>query len=85
MSSILGALFVIGIGFFAIVAAVAFIAAHPRISAAYLAGLGLLAVAYAVTGSMGIGELLILGLFLPPTAAIMGGIWLAYSKPKEIA
>lgn len=80
---ILGALFVIGVGFFAIVAAVIFVASHPRVSAAYAVGMALLAGGLAVTGSREIGDLLILGLVLPPTAAIVGGFWLANRKPVK--
>jgi hypothetical protein len=80
---ILGALFVLGVGFFAVLAAAMFVVKHPRICGAYVAGLAVLAVAGAIVGGPNaFGTVLIFGLVLPPTAAIMGGIWVAYSKPK---
>ncbi len=80
---ILGALFLLGVGFFTVVVAVGFVFKHPRISGAYVAGLAVLAVAGAIVGGANaFGAVLIFGLVLPVTAAIMGGIWMAMSKPK---
>jgi hypothetical protein len=80
---ILGALFLFGVGFFAVYVVVVFVLAHPRISAAYVAGLAVLVAGQAIVGGSSLfGDLLIFGLVVPPTAAIMGGIWVAYSKPK---
>ena len=80
---ILGALFLFGVGFFTLYVAVVFVLKHPRISGAYVAGLAVLAVAGAIVGGPNaFGAVLIFGLFLPVTAAIMGGVWMAMSKPK---
>ena len=81
---LLGALFVFGVGFFAVLVAIVFVRAHPRISAAYLATLGFVWAGAVIAGTSSVfGLLLMLGLFFPPTAAIAVGVWLAQSKHPE--
>jgi hypothetical protein len=78
---ILGALFVLGVGFFAVLVAIVFVCAHPRISAGYLATLAVLAAGTAIAGGKSaFAGLLVGGIFFPVMAAILAGIWIAYSK-----